>query len=72
MEYEASGVSLTYHNDTHPILKKPYLIYSLDLGPHKPENVHHDNPQTNKLWYESKLLKASDEYVKIQNLDHSS
>lgn len=49
LEYEASGVSLTYHNDTHPILKKPYLIYSLDLGPHKPENVHHADPQTNKL-----------------------
>lgn len=47
LEYEATGISLTYHEDTHPIHKKPYLIYSLDLGSHAKEEIVSDKPSQN-------------------------
>lgn len=52
LEYEASGISLTYHEDTHQILKKSYLVYSLDLGQHKKIESQNDSQMTaqnNKL-----------------------
>ncbi|KAK3930277.1 Nudix hydrolase 8 [Frankliniella fusca] len=53
LEYEASGISLSYIEDTHPILKKPYLIYSLDLGSQTPvvseDNMLSQSNQSNKL-----------------------
>ncbi|XP_034242741.1 nudix hydrolase 8 isoform X3 [Thrips palmi] len=49
LEYEASGISLTYHEDTHQILKKSYLVYSLDLGQHKKMDSPNDTiSQSNK------------------------
>lgn len=49
LEYEASGISLTYHKDTHQILKKPYLVYSLDLGPYKSQITDGMPSKSNKL-----------------------